>query len=287
MYLRVEMILDLTVFVGLICHPTKLKPPAQIHNCCGFLYNSVGTPKLRIPYNKVIRALALLYFLMRGSRAVICRFALAVVVGTLQSLVSATPNNIGVSFLHHVYRNIHNENLDNFKNIHDFYHSGLALGALAQADFCWWEQALNSGLIEQFQPGDLCTLGVAWGGGSGSGSGGTFEWVDSEKGVLPKMEAWMRYWNGSIHSFTSNWIELRIVVETLKREEIIFNKLRGRMVFYFTDNEVTYNICKKGSSKTLSLHFLVQQLKALERTRLKYRLEPPACRSSRPQPKKE
>jgi hypothetical protein len=36
------------------------------------------------------------------------------------------------------------------------------------------------------------------------------------------------------------------------------------MFCYFTDNEVTYNICKKGSSKTLSLHVLVQQLKALE-----------------------
>jgi hypothetical protein len=38
------------------------------------------------------------------------------------------------------------------------------------------------------------------------------------------------------------------------------------MVFYFTDNEVTYKICKKGSSKTLSLHILVEQLKALELT---------------------
>jgi hypothetical protein len=53
-------------------------------------------------------------------------------------------------------------------------------------------------------------------------------------------------------------------METLKREEVVFNKLRGRMVFYFTDNEVTYNICKKGSSKTLSLYLLVQKLKALE-----------------------
>jgi hypothetical protein len=87
--------------------------------------------------------------------------------------------------------------------------------------------------------------------------------VDSEKGVLPKMEASMGAWNGSIRSFTSNWRELRTVVETLKREEMIFNKLRGIMVFYFTENEFTYNICKKGSSKTLSLHLLVQQLKAL------------------------
>jgi hypothetical protein len=60
-----KKILDLTVLVGLICHPTKLKPPAQIHTCCGSLYDSVGTPKLIIPDNKVVRALALLDFLMR------------------------------------------------------------------------------------------------------------------------------------------------------------------------------------------------------------------------------
>jgi hypothetical protein len=70
---------------------------------------------------------------MRGSRTVLCRLDLAVVVGTLQSLVPATPNAIGASFLHHIYRNIHNETLEKFDDIHEFYHSGLALGALAQA----------------------------------------------------------------------------------------------------------------------------------------------------------
>jgi hypothetical protein len=45
-----------------------------------------------------------------------------------------------------------------------------------------------------------------------------------------------------------------------QREEVVFNNLKGRMVFYFMDNESTYNILKKGSSKTLSLHILVQQL---------------------------
>jgi hypothetical protein len=53
-------ILDLTVLVGLICHPTKLKPPAQIQTFYGLLYDSVGAPKLRIPDNKVVRDLALL-----------------------------------------------------------------------------------------------------------------------------------------------------------------------------------------------------------------------------------
>jgi hypothetical protein len=190
-------ILDLTVIVG-SSHPPRYRS----------FVDSVENPKLRIPDNKVARALALLGLLMRGSKAVICRLALAVVVGTLQSLVLSTTNAIGASFLHHVYRNIHNENLDNFENIHDFYHSGLALGDLAQADFCWWEKALNSGPREQVQTRYFCTLGVAWGDGSGSGSGGTFEWVDSGKGALPKMEAWMGAWNGYIHSFTSNWREL-------------------------------------------------------------------------------
>jgi hypothetical protein len=135
------------------------------------------------------------------------------------------------------------------------------LGALAEADFSWQEQALTSGLREQVHPRDLCTLGVAW--GDGSGSGGTFEWVDSGNGALPKMEAWMGVRNGTVHSFTSNWRELGTVMENLKREEAVSNKLIGRTFFYFMDNEVTYKFCKKGSSKTLSLHLLVQKLKAL------------------------
>jgi hypothetical protein len=65
-------------------------------------------------------------------------------------------------------------------------------------------KASNIGLREQVQPRDFCTLGVAWGGGSGSGSGGTFEWVDSGTGALPEMEAWMGAWNGTVHSLTSN-----------------------------------------------------------------------------------
>jgi hypothetical protein len=68
---------------------------------------------------------------------VICRLALAVGVGALQYLVLATPNAMGASFLHHVYRNIHNETLKMFDDLDDFYHSGLAWGALALADFSW------------------------------------------------------------------------------------------------------------------------------------------------------
>jgi hypothetical protein len=198
---------------------------------------------------------------MRGSRTVIFCLSLAVVVVTLQSFVPATPKAIGASFLHHVYRNIHNETLDNFDDIDDFYHSRLALGALAQAYFSRWEQYLNRGLREQFQPRDFCTLGFAWGDGSVSGSGGTFEWVDSGKGFIPNMEVWMGASNGAQFHLQLE----RAPNSSRDTQTVIFNNLRGRMVFYFTDNEVTYNIFKKGSSKTISLHLLVQQLKSLER----------------------
>jgi hypothetical protein len=132
-----EKVLDPTVLVGLICHLTKLKPPAQIQKCCGFLYDTEGILKLRISDNKVAQALDLLEFLTRGSRTVLCHLALAVVVVTLQSLVPATHYVIGASFLHHAYRNIHNEILESVDDIQHFYHSGLALGALAQADISW------------------------------------------------------------------------------------------------------------------------------------------------------
>jgi hypothetical protein len=115
-----KKILDLTVLVGLICHPTKLNPPGQIQKCCGFLYNSVGTPKLIIPDNEVVRALALLEFLMRYSITVLCRLALAVVVENLQYLVPATPNAIGAYFLHHVYRNMYNDIIESVDDIQHF-----------------------------------------------------------------------------------------------------------------------------------------------------------------------
>jgi hypothetical protein len=135
-----KKILDLAVDVGLICHPTKLKSPAQAQKICGFRYDSESTPELRIPDNKVRRALAPFGFLVRGSRTLISHLAVAVVVGTLQYFVPATHNAIGASLLYHVYRNIHDEILENFDNIQDFYHSGLDLGALAEVDFNWWEK---------------------------------------------------------------------------------------------------------------------------------------------------
>jgi hypothetical protein len=156
-----KKLLDIMVLVGLICHPTKLKPPAQILIFCGFLYDFVGTPRLRIPYNKVVRALALLEFLMRGSRTVLCHLASAVLVGTLQPVSPANPNDIGPLsyimfteiFIMRPLRVLMTFNTSITRNWHWY--------------FSWWEQAFTSGLREQVKPRDFCTLGVARGNGSG------------------------------------------------------------------------------------------------------------------------
>jgi hypothetical protein len=137
------------------------------------------------------------------------------------------------------------------------------LGALTEADFSWREKGFKSCLREKNPPRDLCTLRVA---GEMGVTVATVEllngWTDSRTRALPGMEAWMGAWNRTVHSFTSNWRELMTVVHTLKREELICKKLRGKIVFYFTDNKVICNICKQGSSKNLSLHLLVHHLKA-------------------------
>jgi hypothetical protein len=101
---------------------------------------------------RYIGVVTLLDFLLRGSHDVLYRLTLAVVVGTIQSLVPANPNVIGASFLYLVYRNIHNDPLENFQSIRDFYHSGLDLGKFTEADFNWRRKYLKAGLIEQVQP---------------------------------------------------------------------------------------------------------------------------------------
>jgi hypothetical protein len=53
---------------------------------------------------------------------------------------------------------------------------------------------------------------------------------------------------------------------TLKEKKWFSIISEGGGGFYFTDNKVTYNICKNGSCNKLSLQLLVQQLKALELT---------------------
>ena len=67
------------------------------------LYDTRGTPCMRIPRAKIQRALALLDYLEDVVDRRLARLTLAVVTGVLQSLVPATPGNIGATFLVNLY----------------------------------------------------------------------------------------------------------------------------------------------------------------------------------------
>jgi hypothetical protein len=256
-------ILDLTVRLGFICNPTKLTPPSQSVKYCGFLYDTSTFPRLQIPKDKVSRSIALIDYVIRANHRRLSRYALSCVVGTLQSLVPATPNAIGSSFLTPSYNCVHAILLSSFGGNHDlFYSSIVSLTADAEAGLLWWRKSLTNGLQEQLQLNTVGSLGVSWGDGSGTGTGGTIEWVDAASGPLPNFEIWMGTWSPIVHSFSSNWRELRTLVATM--DSIAPASLRNRVILYFTDNIVTYHNCRRGTSGVHNLRLLIQRLKLMD-----------------------
>ena len=79
------------------------------------------------------------------------------------------------------------------------------------------------------------------------------------------MEAFMGTWTLVIHSFSSNWKELRTLQVILTKEKSHTpNRYRHCLLFYFTDNMVTYGILRKRQSKSPLLHALIMEITSLE-----------------------
>ena len=75
----------------------------------------------------------------------------------------------------------------------------------------------------------------------------------------------MGTWTLVVHSFLSNWKEIRtLMVPLLKKSTHVPKRYRGRLLFYFTDNMVTYDILRKRRSKSLRLHVLIMDITSLE-----------------------
>ena len=256
--------MDATVRVGLVCQPCKSKPPRQVQLYCGYLYDSVGRPCVRVPANKTERAIASMQYLKTGAATErLSRLTLAVVVGLLQSLVEATAHNSGQTYLRRLYDRLHSiqglpPNLDPAL----FYFTCTELKEEDWLDLDWWLEALNRGLCRFSRSRHLHNLGITWGDGSGTGTGGTFQMLPSGGGSMT-MEAWMGIWQPQVFHFSSNWKELRTLLHALERERHT-ERVRGCTVFYFTDNMVTYYIAHSGGSSSPELHKLLRRLKGLE-----------------------
>jgi hypothetical protein len=259
--------MDLALRLGLICQPVKTKPPAQLQKYCGFLYDTTGIPTLSIPDDKRSRARAMIRFLRSGGPSMrLSRLTLAVVTGLLQSLVEATPQRIGQTFLRRLYTRLHlleGQPLGDRPTGAELYYTRVALDQEEWLDLTWWEEALQ--LDIQVQAFSSCqgTLGISYGDGSGSGTGGTVQ-ILGRAGVGPPMEAWMGTWRPQVHHFTSNWKELRTLEHTLERELEKDGRLKNATLFYFTDNMVSYYIVSGGSSASPELQKLIRRIKFLE-----------------------
>ena len=265
--------MDQSLRLGYICQKVKTKPPAQSLKYCGFLYDTTGIPTLHIPDDKRSRGLAMIQYLKAGGSSMeISRLTLAVVTGLLQSLVDATPQHIGQTYLRRLYDRIHTlEGADSRPTGSAFYYSRVRLTSEEWMDLDWWASALQAPRPVQAYSTQQGALGVSFGDGSGSGTGGTVQ-VLGHDGSCPHMEAWMGTWRPHVHSFSSNWKELRTLVHTLERELGGQGRLHQATLFYFTDNLVTYYIVSGGSSGSPELQKLLRRLKYLEMT-LSIRLE--------------
>ena len=258
--------MHITIRLGLICHPSKTSPPSQRVKYCGFEYDTTSTPSLHIPHNKVSRAIAMADYLISGVSYSHSRLIVSMVVGFLQSLVPATPGNIGASFLRPIYQDLHKLLQGVTPGTRKSYFCVMDLGEQSQLCLHWWIDALKCGLSKQGQPTDLATLIVTWGDGSGTGAGGTSNLATSNDSPnVTALSVWKGVWAAQVSSFSSNWKELRTLLFTLEHEKHLGgSRVKGRRLLYFTDNMVSYDVFRRGTSSSTPLWTLFLKIKLLE-----------------------
>lgn len=261
-----DLLLDSTVKLGLICQPCKTIAPTQRIKFCGFLYDTKDTPQLLVPGNKISRAIAMIGYLENGFNSSFARLIVSMVAGFLQSLVPATPGNIGASVLQPIYNDLHRLQKDDIPGTKQFYYCSMQLSAQSQLGLKWWKDALTLGLSRQTQPKDIATIGVAWGDGSGTGSGGTINFISqNNRDSNINLNVWMGTWDDTVVSASSNWKEMCTLKQTLENERIRGgNRVRHRKLLYCTDNMVMCDIFRKGNSKSPTLQRLFLEVKLLE-----------------------
>jgi hypothetical protein len=163
-----------------------------------------------IPEAKRSQGLAMIHFLQTGGTTMeLSRLTLVVVTGLLQSMVDAMPQRIGQTFLRQLYDHLHQLEEEPIQCLRGvaMYYSRVTLTTDKWLDLDWWEAALRMDISLPAYSGQQGTLGISYGDGSGSGTGGTIQ-VGDHHGKCPTMEAWMGTWMARVHSFSSNWKEL-------------------------------------------------------------------------------
>lgn len=229
-----RLFLNTAVTVGLLCHPGKLTPPQQEVKYCGFLLNTTTTlPRQIMPIGKRERALAMVEYILESPMdKSFSRLALAVVAGVLESLVYGTPYRLGHTYLRQTHSLVHPAEMGTGALP---YYTSTVVPIAVRSELEWWSHTLKHHAERKAHSAKSATLVPTWGGGSGTGTGGTLG--------LPKqpLHMWLGKWAPIVYKFSSNWKELHILLLTmqqLKKEHrhIVTNTT----IFYFTDNSTTY-----------------------------------------------
>ena len=244
--------MELALEMGMLCHPKKLVPPSQVVKYTGFIFDTRGRPTLRVPTAKRERALAMVqHLLQKPTHHRWSTLALSVVTGTLESLADATPMRLGHTYLRSLYDVIHPEGAALGASR---YYEFSTLTGQVMSDLTWWESILTHEISRVAYPLRASTLVPTYGDGSGTGTGGTID--------LPGtgMTMWMGQWSPAVSAHTSNWKELKTLLLVLQQlhHSPLREEVRDVVLFYFTDNVVTYYIGASGSSTSPALHELIK-----------------------------
>eukprot|EP00978_Attheya_sp_CCMP212_P017991 scaffold48695_cov53-Attheya_sp.AAC.1 len=242
-----QYFMDQIVACGLWAHPSKCKLPAQVQEFVGFSWDSRTTPRQCIPKKKRSKASALAKYLLNlHAQHFLSAKSLAVVTRRLQSLVPTTPGNSGNTFLRRLYDTVHPDGVDFLSSDPAYYYQSLILDVEACLDLKWWRDLLRNTNSYTSQPTVIGTLVSSWGDGSGTRTGGTRQ-AHTTAGEHSLLELWMEVWSAAVHHHSSNWKELRTLLESLRRERQN-PAFRGSLMIYFTDNLVSYELLSKASS---------------------------------------
>jgi hypothetical protein len=253
--------MDHMLRLGFICQKVKTSAPGQCPKFCGVLWDTEGTPTIRLPDDKVSRGLATIdYGLLLDEERKLSRLSASVMGGLLQSMVDATPSRQGQVYLRQLYDDVHHTSEAYGKEL---YYTIMTLSDTCKGDLLWWKELLQRNPGNKSASGSMASMEITWGDGSGTGTGGTSETMVNGAHGSTTMISWMGGWGPHVHHYDSNWRELRTLLWTLQR------KLRdkgsaGATLFYFTDNLVTYFIVMNGSSRNPDLHALIREIKLLE-----------------------
>ena len=253
---------------GFLCKYSKLKGPRQSNRTFhGFELDTrehKGGPRARLR-PKPRAAAKLLVATALACGASINRRLLAQVVGKLLSLAPAVPH--GVTFLRRLWDSLHALQLSPDQRPGRRYDVMVPLDREHRRDLDWWHVALKDTTGTYLMRNKDVRLRVHYTDGSGYGTGGCgYEFTTAK---LPEVSYFSGLWKQEVTSMSSNWKELRTILNALRRERLTAQHEQRRTslwrtrIFHMTDNLVSECILTKGASHSPRLQQLLREI-ALE-----------------------